>query len=90
VYVGEGQERILLTILFNYVQEEFNLVESEYECIFIYIEKKERTSSNCSSGPRLYTRSVCVSVCVINCIRLLICAGDRIRQQAFPAYKPIS
>ncbi len=52
----------------------------------IYREKEERTSFNCSSRPQVYTRSVCICVyvCVISCIRLLICAGDRIRQKAFP------
>jgi hypothetical protein len=41
---------------------------------------------------RDYTQEVCLClcVCVISCVRLLIRAGDRIRQQAFPAYKPIS
>ena len=33
---------------------------------------------------------VCMCVCVISCVRLLIRAGDRISQQAFPAHKPIS
>ena len=55
-------------------------------------KKRERTSSNCCSRPPIDMRSVCVCVCVcvINCVRLLICAIDRIRQQAFPASKPIS
>ena len=44
-------------------------------------KKEERTSFNCSSRPQIYTRSTCV----ISYIRLLICAGDRIRQKAFPA-----
>jgi hypothetical protein len=52
----------------------------------MYREKEERTSFNCSSRPQAYTRSVCMYVyaCVISYIRLLICAGDRMRQKAFP------
>jgi hypothetical protein len=50
----------------------------------MYREKEERTSFNCSSRPQAYMRSVYMCVCVISCIHLLICAGDRIRQKAFP------
>jgi hypothetical protein len=39
--LGKGQEKILLTILLNYTEEEFNLVESEYACMYIERERKE-------------------------------------------------
>jgi hypothetical protein len=74
-----GQENIPLTILLNYTQEEFNLVETEYACM--YIQKRRKEGVLIAAQGRDYTQEVCV----ISCVHLLIRAGNRIRQQAFPA-----